>query len=120
MSNYTPDEEQVREQYTREKPPQIGTAAEEARAEAERRYPESWDHYNDEPVDDWGYSECQREAFCAGVVWADANPKPHTITRDEFDEACVELDNEQGWACLGDLIYAVCAALGIEVEDDSA
>ena len=45
--------------------------AEQARVEAERRYPESWDHYNDEPVDDWGYSECQREAFCAGVVWAD-------------------------------------------------
>lgn len=29
MSNtYTPDEEQVREQYTREQPPQIGTVAE--------------------------------------------------------------------------------------------
>lgn len=55
--------------------------AEQARVEAERRYPESWDHYNDEPVDDWGYSECQREAFCAGVVWADANPKPRAITR---------------------------------------
>lgn len=28
MSDYTPDEEQVREQYTREQPPQIGTVAE--------------------------------------------------------------------------------------------
>ena len=35
MSNYTPNEEQVREQYTREQPPQIGTAAEKA-AEFER------------------------------------------------------------------------------------
>ena len=70
--------------------------------EAQRRYP---------PGD-------RQAGFVAGAAWADANPKPHTITRDEFDEACVELDNEQGWACLGDLIYAVCAALGIEVEDD--
>lgn len=36
MSNtYTPDEEQVREQYTREQPPQIGTVAEK-RAEFDR------------------------------------------------------------------------------------
>ena len=44
----------------------------QARAEAWRRYPEGWDPYNEEPVDDWGYSECQREAFVAGVDWADA------------------------------------------------
>lgn len=44
----------------------------QARAEAWRRYPEGWDPYNEEPVDDWGYSECQREAFVAGVEWADA------------------------------------------------
>ena len=28
MSEYTPDEEQVREQYTQEQPPQIGSVAE--------------------------------------------------------------------------------------------
>ena len=28
--NYTPDEEQVREQYTQEQPPQIGTVAEKS------------------------------------------------------------------------------------------
>lgn len=30
MSEYTPDEEQVREQYTQEQPPQIGSAAEKS------------------------------------------------------------------------------------------
>lgn len=91
--------------------------AAEARAEAERRYPESWDHYNDEPVDDWGYSECQREAFCAGVVWADANPKPHTITREALGRI--------GYIARGlfltphDLEWYL-GGIGIEVEDDSA
>ena len=35
MSEYTPDEEQVREQYTQEQPPQIGSVAEK-RAEFDR------------------------------------------------------------------------------------
>lgn len=35
MSDYTPDEEQVREQYTQEQPPQVGSV-EEKRAEFDR------------------------------------------------------------------------------------
>ena len=64
----------------------MSDGAVQARAEAWRRYPDGWDSYNEEPVDDWGYSGCQREAFCAGVEWVDANPKPRTITRAEFEE----------------------------------
>ena len=52
----------------------MSDGAVQARAEAWRRYPEGWDSCNEEPVDDWGYSGCQREAFCAGVEWADASP----------------------------------------------
>lgn len=47
----------------------------QAAAEAWRRYPEGWDPYHEEPVDDWGYSACQRQAFQRGVEWADAHPQ---------------------------------------------
>ena len=88
--------------------------AAEARAEAERRYPESWDHYNDEPVDDWGFSECQREAFCEGVVWADANPKPHTTTRSWLRDTAMMLAHTRQ-----DEIEAMLPGLlGIEGGDD--
>ena len=89
--------------------------AAEASAEAERRYPESWDHYNDEPVDDWGYSECQREAFCAGVVWADANPKPHTITRAQCEDAMALLRPD----IYGDVtgVEDMLESLGVKVLD---
>lgn len=46
----------------------------QARAEAWKRYPEEWDPYNEESVDDWGYSSAQRLAFQRGVEWADAHP----------------------------------------------
>lgn len=45
----------------------------QVRAEAWQRYPEEWDPYNEEAVDDWGYSSGQRLAFQRGVEWADAN-----------------------------------------------
>ena len=45
--------------------------AAEARAEAERQ----------------GWVDFERSAFRMGVVWADANPKPHTITLAKFEDA---------------------------------
>ena len=66
--------------------------------EAQRRYPAS-----------------DRQAgFVAGAAWADANPKPHTITRGQARVARNMLaysisDSEAG---------KVFAALGIKVVDD--
>ena len=59
-----------------------------ARAEAWRRFPEGWDPCNEEPVDDWGYSECQREAFVAGVEWADAR---EALLSDEAIERAADI-----------------------------
>lgn len=45
---------------------------------------EAWDRYNDDiddegkPVDDWGFSEVQRESFVSGVIWAQ-NHRPKTL-----------------------------------------
>lgn len=52
--------------------------AEQARAEAERR----------SPHDPEGYTTSEaRGEFRAGGQWADANPAPRTITREEFESA---------------------------------
>ena len=83
------------------------------RAEAWRRYPEEWDPYNEEAVDDWGYSECQREAFVAGVDWADDNPQPITITLAQ-SEAILEA----GRAGRYEDHEAALRAAGVDVEDD--
>lgn len=32
--------------------------------------------------------ELMRDSFVQGVEWADANPKPHTITRERWERAC--------------------------------
>lgn len=89
--------------------------AAQARAEAERRYPEGWDHYNDEPVDDWGEAVYQREGFTAGVAWADYNPQPRTITRAEFEEAYTYWFD--GLPSRGETIEFL-SELGIEVTDE--
>lgn len=66
MSDYTPDEEQVREQYTREQPPKIGSVAEK-HAEFDRFIAsvraEAWDE--------------GREAFEAAHRWDNAEPWQH-------------------------------------------
>lgn len=41
----------------------------ELHREAWRLYPESWDAYEDAPVDDWGFADAQRDAFIAGAEW---------------------------------------------------
>ena len=117
------------------------------RAEAWRRYPEEWDPYNEEAVDDWGYSACQRQAFQRGVEWADAHPystpedlvaayeegqrdavskgmaspQPRTITRAEFLEALdahVGLGASGDWVTVEDMLIAAFMAAGIEVRDE--
>lgn len=45
----------------------------EAEDEAWRLYPESYDNETGVHLDDWGYAECQRKAFLAGVKWARNN-----------------------------------------------
>ena len=92
------------------------TRVNQAVAEAARRYPEGWDHYNDEPVDDWGHSECQRGAFCAGVVWADANPKPLAITHDDIGAAYAVFMDAEGHPVRRFIV--ALKAIGIDVEDD--
>lgn len=42
----------------------------EIHREAYRRYPEPTDVLTGEPMDDWGYAECERTAFIAGARWA--------------------------------------------------
>ena len=88
----------------------------QARAEAWRRYPEGWDPYNEEPVDDWGYSECQREAFQRGVEWADANPQPRTITHDDLGAAYTVFMGAEGHPVRRFIV--ALKAIGIEVTDD--
>ena len=111
------------------------------RAEAWKRYPEGWDPYNEEAVDDWGYSACQRLAFQRGVEWADthpystpealvaayeegqrdavekglANPQPRTITRAEFEDAYTYWFD--GFPSR-EKTFAFLLALGIEVVID--
>lgn len=46
------------------------------RAEAYRRYQGDTDVFTGDPVDDWGYTDCQREAFIAGAEWAVAQLEP--------------------------------------------
>lgn len=60
-SEYTPDEEQVREQYTREQPPQIGTVAEKhaefdrfiARVKANALREAAWEFAEGAWADQW-------------------------------------------------------------------
>ena len=83
------------------------------RAEAWKRYPEGWDPYNEEAVDDWGYSACQRLAFQRGVEWADDNPRPCTITLAQ-SEAILEAGRTGRY----EDHEAALRAAGIEVEDN--
>ena len=85
----------------------------QARAKAWRRYPEEWDPYNEGAVDDWGYSKGQREAFCAGVEWADENPQPRTITLAQ-SEAILEAGRTGRY----EDHEAALRAAGIEVDDE--
>lgn len=56
-----------------------------------------------------------------GVQWADANPKPRTITRAEFLEALdahVGLGASGDWVTVEDMLIAAFMAAGIEVRDE--
>lgn len=78
--------------------------AAEARAEAERQADHPWSYTSQKAA--------QVHAFTEGVVWADANPKPRTITRAGF-EARFMPDVTVAMNVLGFL-----RELGIEVEGD--
>lgn len=43
---------------------------ERAHKEAHERYQGDWDAFEQEPVDDMGFSESERRAFIAGAEWA--------------------------------------------------
>ena len=98
------------------------TRLDQARAEAERRWPR-----NQSPDDPYPegrrrrMSMDRRIGFELGVVWADANPKPHTITRAEFLEALdahVGLGASGDWVTVEDMLIAAFMAAGIEVRDE--
>lgn len=88
---------------------------EQARAEAERRYPV----YPEFDQDDRDHTNAMRYIFLGGVEWADANPQPHTITQGEYAAAKLRHDN---WRLTNDPDLAFLAGLhnlGIEVADDA-
>ena len=74
---------------------------EQARAHAEART-QTWTDPHSEYAD--GYVS----GHMAGVEWADANPKPRTITRKELNTAMLRAPRGSGAA-------GVLAQLGIEV-----
>ena len=58
-------------------------------------------------------------AGLGGWLAADANPQPHTITREELAEAVGILEGEQEEGALGtDALYQALIHLRIEVTDD--
>lgn len=77
----------------------------QARAEAGRRYPSGADT-----------AQTRRGAFRAGVLWADANPQPTTITRAEFEDAYEARFFQD--VSHARKVLAFIRELGIEVEDD--
>ena len=73
--------------------------------EAQRRYP---------PGD-------RQAGFVAGAAWADDNPQPRTITREQFLEALdahVGLGASGDWVTVEDMLIAAFMRLGIEVRDE--
>ena len=58
---------------------------EAARAEAERRHPDSVDVETGEPVDDWGFEEQGRRDFRDGAEWA----RTHLAAQEPTDEECI-------------------------------
>lgn len=87
---------------------------EQARAEAERRYPA----YPEFDQDDRDHTNAMRYIFLGGVEWADANPKPHTITRDELRtfKTTWWLADRKGLE--GSRVEYALRSIGIEVEDE--
>lgn len=85
----------------------------QARAEAERRIATKrerlWDTEGEHLSHSWGAGF--QAGFREGSEWADANQKPHTITRKELNTAMLRAPRGSGAA-------GVLAQLGIEVADD--
>lgn len=67
--------------------------------------------------------EALKDGFVMGAGWADANPKPHTITRGDFQAICFEIagqvdPNMRRSEVLATGVLGGLVALGIEVVDD--
>ena len=52
-------------------------------------YQGDWDAYEQEPVDDYGYSEVQRKGFVAGAEWA----RTHLAAQEPTDAECIAILN---------------------------
>ena len=61
-------------------------------------------------MDDWGYSECQREAFVAGVEWADA--REALLSDEAIERAADILEALDGDDYLTVARVALAAAIG--------
>lgn len=70
-----------------------------AAEEAFKRYQGDWDSYNEERVDDWGYTECERRAFVAGAMFAGEKLGELAITQAAaigWDAAVAAMTYEDG------------------------
>jgi hypothetical protein len=70
-----------------------------ASEEAFKRYQGDWDSYNEERVDDWGYTECERRAFVAGAEFAAEKLRDVAITQAAavgWDAAVAAMRYEDG------------------------
>lgn len=84
----------------------------QARAEAERRVRDLFDRKIYGPANSAGYLVGHAE----GVVWADANPSPRTITREAADAVFIKV--MLGRFSTPDALVATLRELGIEVTDE--
>ena len=90
-------------------------AVEDARAEAERRFPDGIDVETGEPVDDYGYPATAREAFIGGAVWAASRAVPSDHMATTEDALCAALiaeygGNEDDWRAMESLRRVISAA----------
>lgn len=89
----------------------------QARAEAERRWPRKQSPGDPYPADRYRRMTMDRRiGFELGVVWADANPAPHTITPEELGAAYAALMQEDGHPVRR--FENALRTLGIRVEGD--
>lgn len=82
---------------------------EQARAEAEQRYPGGQRRFTQANL---------QAAFRQGVEWADANPKPHTITHDDMGAAYAAFMDAEGHPVRRFIVALKAIGIGVEDNDE--